>query len=117
MSAKTAHNLGILIVIGMIVQLAVIGYVFYASYQGRVNTVTAQRAGCARAKLDRTDNADFQTAQKVYIIKVTDANSVKEDVKRAAREAIKTFNRTSARLTKRSKLVCARAFPKASLFP
>jgi len=116
-SDRTAHNLARLIIIGMLVQLLVIGYVFYSSYQGRVATVKAQRAGCERSKKDRLANADFQQAHRRYIDKVVLAKSVEEDVKKAAREAVKTYNRTSAELTGRSLINCAEAFPKARLIP
>ena len=111
------YRLAQLIIIGMCVQLLVIGYIFYSGYQSRVSTVQTLRLGCERGKLDRADNADFQNAHKVYIDKVVLAQSVKEDVKRAAREAERTYIRTSADLTKRSKINCAKAFPKARLIP
>lgn len=117
MTDKTAHKLGILIVIGMLVQLAVIGYVFYSGYQRRVDTVKFQRLACERGKLDRKDNADFQVAHTVYITTVTGAKSVKEDVKRAARTAVVTFNRTSQSLAKRSTIDCTKVFPDATVFP
>lgn len=106
-----------LIVIGMFVQLAVVGFVFEQSYQGRVDLVASQRKGCARGKLDRQDNADFQRAQATYITKVTHAKSVQEDVKAAAREAVRTFNRTSKSLAERAQIDCTEAFPKASWHP
>jgi hypothetical protein len=106
-----------LVLIGLVVQLLVIGYVFYSGYQTHANNIRNQRAGCERNKQDRADSAAFQTAQTVYINKVTGAASVKEDVKRAAREARKTFDRTSASLTARSKIDCKKAFPDATLFP
>lgn len=106
-----------ILLIAMLVQLGVISYVFITSYQGRVDTVRAQRAGCERSKLDRKDNADFQVAHRIYIHNVTQADSVKEDVKSVARTAVETFDRTSASLAKRAKIDCTEAFPKASLFP
>lgn len=105
------------LLIAMLVQLAVISYVFITGYQGRLDTVRAQRAGCERSKLDRKDNADFQVAHRIYIHRVTDADSVKEDVKSAARAAVKTFDRTSASLAERAQIDCSKAFPKASIFP
>lgn len=117
MTNKTGRSLAKLILIGMAVQLMVIGYVFYQSYQGRADVVSNQRAGCERGKLDREDNAEFQVAQKDYILKVTSAVSVKEDVKAAARQAAKTFEKTSARLTRRAMIDCTTAYPKASFLP
>jgi hypothetical protein len=97
--------------------LFMILYVFFQAYASRVSVVKNQRAGCERGKLDRRDNADFQTAQKVYIKKVVLAQSVQEDVKQAARDAVKTFNRTSADLAVRSKISCEKAYPSARLLP
>lgn len=106
-----------LIVIGMLVQLLVIGYVFYQGFTGRQDIVHSQRLGCKRGKLDRQDNADFQNAHAVYITRVTDARSVQQDVKDAANEALMTFERTSASLTRRAKIDCAKVYPKARFIP
>lgn len=116
-SREAGRSLVRLILIGMAVQLIVIFYVGWESYAGRVNLVKSQRAGCERGKLDRTDNADFQRAHTKYITSVTDAASVKEDVKSAAREAVQTFRRTSEELTQRAHIICADVYPKASLLP
>jgi ribosomal protein S20 len=85
--------------------------------KGHDDTAKNSQAGCERTKQDRKDNADFQTAQKTYINKVVLAQSVKADVKAAAKEAIKTFDRTSANLTKRSMIDCHAAFPKGGILP
>ena len=117
MTKQTGLNLALLVVLCLVIQLFVIGYSAYTGYEGRKALVTSQRAGCERGKLDRIDNAAFQRAHKKYIDRVVLAQSVKEDVKDAAREAVKTYNRTAASLTKRSQINCASAFPKASLIP
>ena len=117
MSRATGEKIVKLLLAGMLCMLLVVVYVFYAGYEGRQALVTNQRAGCERGKLDRIDNAAFQRAHKVYIDKVVLAASVKEDVKEAAREAVETYNRTSASLAARSKINCQKAFPKASLIP
>lgn len=117
MTKQTGQRVVQVVVIGMLVQLAVIGYVFYSAYARRVDATKNNRAACERNKLDRTDVADFQKAQTVYITSVTGAASVKEDVKRAARKAILTFDRTSQGLTERSKIDCTKAFPDPTLFP
>lgn len=106
-----------MIIIGMIVQLSVVGFVAYSSFKDRGDLVHAQRRACERGKLDRTDNADFQVAHKKYIDKVVLAQSVKEDVKKAARDAVKIYNRTSADLAKRARIRCAEAFPKGGVVP
>lgn len=106
-----------MIIIGLVVQLSVIGYVAYSSYKGRTDLVASQRRGCERGKRDRKDNADFQKAHKTYIDKVVLAKSVRSDIKKAAREAVKTYNRTAADLSKRAKVDCAVAFPKGGILP
>lgn len=117
MSANTAYNLAKLALIVLGIQLFVIMYVFYQSYQGRVDIVHTLRLGCERGKKDRGDNADFQQAQKRYIDRVVLAGSVKEDVKRAAREAVQTFERTSNSLSERALINCHDAFPDAKWIP
>lgn len=113
----TASNLARLVIVGMVVQLLVIGYVAYSSHENSADSVRSQRQGCERNKRDRWANAAFQVAHKKYIERVVLAQSVKSDVKRAAREAIKTYTWTAADLTKRAKIDCAAAFPKARLLP
>lgn len=117
MTRRTAKLLVRLIIIGLLVQLAMICYVFYSAYQRRVDAVADNRAGCERNKLDRADNARFQTAQTGYIASVTGALSVKEDVKTAARKAIVVFRQTSADLNERARIDCTKAFPDPTLFP
>lgn len=117
MSKETGRGLVKLVLIVMVIQLFVMAYVFYTGYQGRVILVENQRAGCARGKLDRIDNAAFQRAHKLYIDRVVLAQSVKEDVKAAARDAVETYNQTAKRLTIRSQINCSKAFPKARLIP
>lgn len=133
MTNKTGKGLVILLLIGMFVQLGVITLVGVNARQARhnlaesekdarlnlakseknarLNLVHSQRRGCLRGKRDRQDNADFQRAQSRYIFKVTQAASVREDVKRAARIARRTFKRTSTSLTKRAKIDCKKAYP------
>jgi hypothetical protein len=117
LTRRQGGRLARLIVVGMLLQGCVVGYVFYQSYVGRESVVDASRLGCERSKLDRKDNADFQWAQARYILKVSGAASVKADVKRAARTALKTFNRTSKSLERRARIDCKKAFPKAGLLP
>ena len=116
-STKAASGLVKLIILALFLLLGVTAYVFYTDFEGRKDTVTAQRAGCERGKLDRSANAAFQRAHTEYITTVTGAKSVKEDVKKAARKAVITFRRTSQDLSRRAKIKCAKAFPEAKLFP
>lgn len=96
----------------VVVVLAIIG----SNYANAYNHWEAQIAGCERGKLDRADNAASWTAHTKYILSVTQAASVKEDVKIAAREASKTHQRTSASLNSRAKIVCEDFYDKPSLF-
>ncbi len=116
-SDRILYNVAKLIVLGFVVHLVIIAFVVWTNYEGRKALVTTQRAACARGKLDRIDNAAFQRAHKLYIDRVVLAQSVKEDVKAAARDAVATYNRTAASLTLRSQIDCAEVFPKARLIP
>lgn len=109
MSPQAARNtvigLAKLILIGMCVQLLVILYVFYQSYEGRVDVVTTQRAGCERAKLDRNANArGWRIAQR-----------------RAASQGQPQFADLYAELATdlevRGRIHCSDVFPKASFLP
>lgn len=103
-----------------IITIAIVGLVLYsmvAAYAGRVALVDEARSACRDAKSDRIDNAAAWTAHTVYITKVTGAASVKEDVKTAAREAVKTYERVSKNLTKRALVDCDAEHPAASLLP
>lgn len=117
MNEKTIYNLGRLIILGMFIQLLVIGYVFFQGYDQRVTLVESQRRGCERGKLDRKDNADFQTAQTDYITVLSNTTSVGKDVKEAANTANQTYKRTSASLAERAKTKCEDVYPDASLLP
>lgn len=48
MAQRTIVGMAKLIVLGMAVQLLVIIYVFYQSYQGRVDVIKHERAVCAK---------------------------------------------------------------------
>lgn len=54
---KVSKSLAKLIMAGMLVQLAVIVYVAYATSQWHDSLVQSQRDGCERIKLDRVANA------------------------------------------------------------
>lgn len=105
MTDRVAHILARLLVIGMLINLGVIGYVFYSSYQGRVNVVKAQRAGCERSKLDRAANASgWRHAQS--------ARNASGDF-----EVAKFYGRIADGLEQRSRVACDEVFPRATLFP
>lgn len=105
MNESTAQKLALLILATLCLQLFMIGYVFYANYQGRVDTVKAQRAGCERSKLDRGANASGWR--------------IAEAARRAdGQHAVAhRYSKIAGGLEFRSRIPCARAFPKASLFP
>lgn len=89
----------------MMVQLAVVGYVFYQSYEGRADLVDSQRHGCGRGKLDRGDNADgWRIAEKAR----------RED---GQIEVANLYAAIATRLEKRSRIDCPTEFPKAGLLP
>lgn len=98
-------QMAILIIIGMFIQLLVIGYVFYSSYEGRKDLVASQRAGCKRGKLDRAANAEGWRIAEV-------ARSSTGDYAVAARYEI-----IAVGLEDRSAINCEDAYPKASIFP
>lgn len=98
-------KMGVLIVIGMIVQLGVIGYVFYSSYEGRKDLVTSQRAGCKRGIKDRRANGEgWRIAQSA---RIHDGQII----------IAGRYARIAGGLEERSRIDCAKAFPKASIFP
>lgn len=117
LSKTVNQSLAMLVVIGMAVQLAVISLVFVQGYRANTKLLDFQRAACERGKLDRKSNAAFQTAHKQYIDKVVLAQSVQEDVKRAARDAVEVYQITAADLRSRASIDCNEVFPKEGLFP
>jgi hypothetical protein len=105
MSTDNAFRLGKLIVIGMGIQLVVIAYVFYQSYQGRSDVVDAQRNGCERSKLDRASNAKgWRTAQ---------ARSKSQGQPQFA----ELYQNIAQGLEQRSRINCVVEFPKAGFLP
>lgn len=119
-----------LIVIGMAVQLLVIVYVGVSSYVSRENTVTAQRAACERGKKDRLANASgWRTAETARLSGLANARHI--SIAQAAALMYQTprpddlsdliaarrYNKLAEDLESRSRIVCAKVFPKASLLP
>jgi hypothetical protein len=95
----------VLIVIGMVVQLGVIAFVVYSSYQGRVDLVQSQRAGCERGKLDRGANA-----QGWRIAEAARRRDGEFDV-------ANRYHKIADGLEARSQIVCRKVFPDAGVFP
>jgi hypothetical protein len=119
-----------LILVGLAVQLAVIGYVAYSTYVGRENVVTASRAGCERNKLDRIDNANgWRTAEVARMHGAARTlhiplAEVKQRIKKRPKPddpvdlvAAWKYDRIAEGLETRSRVSCPKAFPKAGLFP
>ena len=97
----------VLILIVMVVQMVVIGYVFYSSYISRSALVDYQRGGCERGKLDRSANArGWRIAESA---RLAEGNiDVAHDYGALAR-SLET--RTGKNLN------CTEVFPKEGLFP
>jgi hypothetical protein len=89
----------------LVLQLFVIGYVLYQSYEGRVVIVKAQRAGCERSKEDRNDTA---TGWRI----AETARRTSGDLAIAKRYAL-----LASSLEERGRIDCKKAFPKASFIP
>lgn len=105
LTRQTGRMLVKIILIGMIVQLLFIVYVFYQSYEGRVRVVNAQRAGCERAKLDRNANASgWRIAEG--------ARRKEGNIIVATR-----YKNIAEGLEARSRIRCTTAFADASILP
>lgn len=105
MTRKNAASLVKLWIIGMLVQLFVIGYGLYVSYTDRVNLVNAQRHGCERAKQDRDVNAKgWRTAKR-------------RSLSQGQPDFADIYDGIVTSLEIRSKVDCIKAFPQARLLP
>jgi hypothetical protein len=126
MGSKIMH----LLIFGMVCFLLLMAYVIWQSYEGRVDLVNAQRAACARGKLDRRDNAKgWRTAEKARLATLAEAqnvsyNTVKDLVVLDPKPddppdlvAARRYDHISASLESRSRITCTEAFPDASLIP
>ena len=104
-SVETARGIVKLILIIMGVQLFILGYIFYQSYEGRKDLVDSQRKGCERGKIDRDMNAlGWRQAEE--------ARTADGDLAVA-----KTYRDIASSLESRSDINCEEAFPEASLIP
>lgn len=105
LTRRVGYHLAMLVLVGMIVQLLVIGYVFYQSYAGRVEVVQAQRLGCERGKLDRNDNAEGWR--------------IAEAARRAQGEfeVARHYAHIAEGLEARSRINCHVVYPDAGVFP
>lgn len=90
-------------VLQMVATLALVLVVFYTAAQGREDLRQSQLRGCERGKLDRSANAlGWRTAEHARR-----ASGTPDDIKTANRYA-----RIAGGLELRSRIDCARAFPK-----
>lgn len=125
----TARSLVRLIIGAFLVNLMVLGYVFYQSYQGREDLVQNNRAACERGKLDRFANAvGWRTAETARLNTLADTLHISYAEAKALEEheltpddppdlvAARKYNSIAFGLEKRSKIDCTKAFPKAGLF-
>lgn len=98
-------------------QVMIVIFVVSQSHSDSKALVHSLRDTCKRENLDRQDNAAFQRAHTTYITKVTKADSVKEDVKRAARTARKVFDKSASDLEERARINCDKSIKDASWLP
>lgn len=114
---KNILRLAKLIVIGMLVQLLVIGYVFYSNYQGRKDNVKSLRAGCERGKIDRKDSARAARANATNWSKAAAIRRKSGDISVALAYEGNSLKQTISAdsLLRRSRINCAEAYPKASI--
>lgn len=99
LTRRSGLALGKLIIIGMLVQLAVIVYVGVAAHQARTDLTQAQRRGCERSKLDRRSNAKGWR--------------IAEAARRADGEiaVADKYSKIASGLEERSRINCRKAFP------
>ena len=105
MTRQAGMHLVKLLIVAMVVQLFVIGYIFYQSYVGRSDVVSAQRKGCERGKKDRNANARGWR--------------VAEHARRAGGQiAVANFYaQIASGLEARRRIHCHDVYPDASLLP
>jgi hypothetical protein len=110
-------KLGALILIGMIVQLSVIFYVFWSQYEGRKDNVANLRAGCERGKLDRADNARTALAAATNWRQAATVRRRDGDIGVAVTYEINAQQQedSAKSLKRRSRINCTQAYPKARI--
>lgn len=105
MNEQNAFRLGALILLGMAVQLIVIGYVFYTDYRARTLLADSARFGCERDRVSRTANAQgWRIAQ--------DARAAEGEYGVAARYAL-----IATRLETAADIDCNKEHPKVGFIP
>lgn len=118
LSNRAGAGLVKVVIITLVIQLLVIGYVFFQGYRDRQAIVDAARLACRdRGKTANQANADFQTAHTRYLHGLIQANLLHGETKDLADEAIVTYRRTSALLHDLATVNCEKVHPNARLIP
>lgn len=105
MKSDTGSLVVKVIIVFFLVQLVLVGYVFYQSYAGRADVVKHARLGCERGKLDRNANSEgWRIAEKARRQEGQDA-------------VANRYARIARGQERRSRIDCREAYPKAGVFP
>lgn len=104
-----------LVIIGMLVQLGVIVYVFATEHNGRQDAVNAAREGCKRDVLDRQASVTLnENILKAFREGQKQAPQVLTPTRKKAVEEIES---TTAGLDERAHINCLERYPDAGWFP
>lgn len=114
----------------MVVQIGIIAFVVNESYVGREDVVKASQRGCERSKLDREANATgWRAAETARLNTLAKSRHISftQAWKLIWRKpsltdspdlvAARTYDKIASGQEARSRISCAKAFPKASLLP
>lgn len=104
-------------VIGWVLLLLLVAYVFGQSYAGRTQLANDQREACRVTSFSRIDVGKALRAQSDYLNLVLEAESVKDDVKRAARRNQAVQDRVATRLERIARVPCEEQFRSPSVLP
>lgn len=105
MANDTALKFIKLVLLILVIQVFLIGFVLWQSYEERVHLIDAQRASCERSKLDRKANA--------YGWRIAEQARLRSGQVATAYD----YSNLAVGLESRSRVNCHRAFPKASIIP
>lgn len=130
LSPQTGARVVRLMIIGMLLFLVLVVYVFWTGYEGRKDLVAGQRAGCERGKLDRGDNAKgWRTAEAARLASVAEDMHISVDAAKSVITqpplagdlpdliAARNYNEIATSLEDRSRIECSEVFPDANFFP
>lgn len=109
------HRFAKLVIIGMVVQLGVIAYVFITEHNGRQDAVFAAREGCKRDVLDRQASVTLnENILKAFREGQRQAPQVLTPTRKRAVEEIES---TTSGLDDRAHINCTERYPDAGWFP